>query len=198
MAFVPAYIRKYVTGGTYLSTEPRLPSPLRFRFISHRALSLAPTDSAVGLPGAERKERRGGQAGRNHEQRSAWRSKIRRRERRVTGRRRPRQIEPSPAVAGTTGTDRRPPRSSNDRETIEGPSNDARHLSFRRTSCVHQILQLLRALLRTYFAPVSRFRCSPLFALSSRLELITHFHRIPRFNRVSRWESIGGRPRNAR
>lgn len=40
-------------------------------------------------------------------------------------------------------------RSSNDRN----PSNDAaRHLSLRRTSCVHQILQLLPAFLRTYFA----------------------------------------------
>lgn len=39
-------------------------------------------------------------------------------------------------------------RSSNDRN----PSNDAaRHLSLRRTSCVHQILQLLPAFLRTYY-----------------------------------------------
>lgn len=74
-------------------------------------------------------------------------------------------------IAGTTAS-RLPssaiePRSSQDPATIERPSNDARHLSLQRTSCVRQILQLLSASLRTYFAPVHRFRLRSPISLPS-------------------------------
>lgn len=144
-------------------------SPLRFRFISDRALSLAPVDSGRGGLVAEREKRERERGPRTREEKRAperdplrdrrsestdGRRQARPRARRRSSYRWTRGSREEVAAGGAAGEAATiASRSSNDRN----PSNDAaRHLSLHGTSCVRQILQLLPAFLRTYLrAPSS-------------------------------------------
>lgn len=178
-----------------------LPSPLRFRFISHRALSLAPADSAPkGLPAEA------GRAG-------SPTTKPERRKRPFPGFPRcrrsvhPRDLRPEiedPTTRATTTGERmpsavahraggyHPPRSSDDRR---GPRTTPVTCPFKGQVASGQILQLLRAFLRTYFAPCAPPPRSP--CLSRHRGVINHgiFSDTPRTVREDSVEALDERRR---